>query len=74
MSPTVPPISVMTTSVSVASATERMRALISFVMCGITWTVEPRYSPLRSFRSTRSQTAPAVWFAARERFSSMKRS
>ena len=61
-------------SVLVTSATERMRALISFVMCGITWTVEPRYSPLRSLRSTRSQIAPAVWFAARERFSSMKRS
>jgi hypothetical protein len=28
MSPTVPPISEMTTSVAVASATERMRALI----------------------------------------------
>ena len=74
MSPTVPPISEMTTSVSVTSATERIRALISFVMCGITWTVEPRYSPFRSRRSTRSQIAPAVWFAARERFSSMKRS
>ncbi len=55
MSPTVPPISVITTSVSVASATERIRALISFVMCGITCTVEPRYSPLRSLRRTRSQ-------------------
>ncbi len=74
MSPTVPPISEITTSVSVAFATERIRALISFVMCGITCTVEPRYSPFRSFRSTRSQTAPAVWFAARERFSSMNRS
>ena len=60
MSPTVPPTSVMTTSVSVASATERIRALISFVMCGITWTVEPRYSPLRSLRRTRSQMPPAV--------------
>ncbi len=74
MSPTVPPISEMTTSVSLAFATERTRALISFVMCGITCTVEPRYSPFRSRRSTRSQTAPAVWFAARERFSSTKRS
>ena len=27
----------------------RMRALISSVMCGITWTVPPRYSPRRSF-------------------------
>ena len=74
MSPTVPPISEMTTSVPVASATARTRALISFVMCGITCTVEPRYSPLRSLRSTRFQTAPAVWFAPLEKFSSMKRS
>ena len=74
MSPTVPPISLITTSVGVETALARMRDLISFVMCGITCTVEPRYSPLRSLRSTRSQTAPAVWFAARERFSSMKRS
>src|SRR6478736_6737376 len=34
MSPTVPPTSVMTTSVSVASATERIRALISLVIGG----------------------------------------
>ena len=74
MSPTVPPISVTTTSQSLASMTLRMRSLISFVMCGITCTVEPRYSPLRSLRITRSQTEPAVWFAVRERFSSMKRS
>ena len=74
MSPTVPPISVMTTSVSVASATRRIRSLISFVMCGITCTVEPRYSPFRSLRSTAYQTEPDVWFAFRERFSSTKRS
>jgi hypothetical protein len=74
MSPTVPPISEMTTSVSLASAMERIRLLISFVMCGITWTVEPRYSPFRSLRRTRSQIEPAVWLAFRERFSSMKRS
>jgi hypothetical protein len=36
MSPTVPPISEMTTSVSLASATRRMRSLISFVMWGMT--------------------------------------
>ena len=60
MSPTVPPISLITTSVSVASATRRMRSLISFVMCGITCTVEPRYSPFRSLRSTEYQTDPEV--------------
>jgi hypothetical protein len=41
MSPTVPPISVMTTSTS-GPAIARMRSLISLVMCGITWTVSPR--------------------------------
>jgi hypothetical protein len=46
MSPTVPPTSVMTTSAS--SATRRMRALISLVMCGMTCTVSPRNSPRRS--------------------------
>src|SRR5215211_7910041 len=44
MSPTVPPISLMTTSAGDASAARRIRCLISFVMCGITWTVAPRYS------------------------------
>ena len=57
-----------------ARRARRMRALISFVMCGITCTVAPRNSPLRSLRSTASQIAPAVWLALRERFSSMKRS
>ncbi len=74
MSPTVPPISLMTTSAGDASAARLMRCLISFVMCGITWTVAPRYSPLRSRRSTALQMAPAVWLAFRDRFSSMKRS
>ena len=46
MSPTVPPISTMTTSFS--GATRRIEDLISSVMCGITCTVEPRYSPRRS--------------------------
>ena len=50
MSPTVPPISVITTSTSSESATRLMRRLISSVTCGITCTVEPRYSPLRSRR------------------------
>ncbi len=60
MSPTVPPISEMTTSVSLTSATRRMRDLISFVMCGITCTVEPRYSPFRSLRMTAYQIEPEV--------------
>ena len=60
MSPTVPPISEMTTSVELASAARRIRALISFVMCGITWTVAPRKSPFRSLRRTVSQIAPAL--------------
>ncbi len=47
MSPTVPPISVMMTSTS-SPAWARMRVLISSVMCGMTWTVSPRYSPRRS--------------------------
>ena len=66
MSPTVPPISEMTTSVSLASAIERIRLLISFVMCGITWTVEPRYSPFRSLRRTRSQIEPQLVCIPRE--------
>ena len=51
MSPTVPPISVMTTSTSGPSIA-RIRALISLVMCGMTWTVSPRYSPRRSLAMT----------------------
>ena len=50
MSPTVPPISVITTSTSDESAASVTRRLISSVTCGITCTVEPRYSPLRSRR------------------------
>ena len=74
MSPTVPPISEMTMSVSELSPARRIRSLISFVMCGITCTVEPRYSPRRSLRMTEYQTAPAVWFAVALRFWSRKRS
>jgi hypothetical protein len=49
MSPTVPPISVMMTSgLGDSSACRRMRRLISSVMCGMTCTVSPRYSPRRS--------------------------
>ncbi len=51
MSPTVPPTSVMTTSTS-GPAMRRMRDLISFVMCGMTCTVSPRYSPRRSLAIT----------------------
>ena len=50
MSPTVPPISVMTTSWP--GAVRRMAFLISSVMCGMTCTVEPRYSPRRSLVMT----------------------
>jgi hypothetical protein len=42
MSPTVPPISTMTTSGESASATARTAFLISSVMCGMTWMVLPR--------------------------------
>ena len=54
MSPTVPPISTMTTSALELAAACRMRALISSVTCGITWTVAPRKSPRRSFLMTAS--------------------
>ena len=36
------------------AAAIRMASLISLVTWGITWTVCPRYSPLRSLRSTDS--------------------
>ena len=53
MSPTVPPISVMITSgtgppSAGGCACSRIRRLISSVMCGMTCTVSPRYSPRRS--------------------------
>ena len=41
MSPTVPPISTMTTSAFELAAAWRMRALISSVTCGMTWIVAP---------------------------------
>ena len=50
MSPTVPPISVITTSCP--GAVRRMAFLISSVMWGTTCTVEPRYSPRRSLLIT----------------------
>ena len=56
MSPTVPPTSVITTSGRLPSASgsamAMIRRLISSVMCGMTWTVSPRYSPRRSLAIT----------------------
>ncbi len=52
MSPTVPPISTIT--MSIVSSTSRIIDFISSVIWGITWTVPPRYSPLRSFDMTES--------------------
>jgi hypothetical protein len=50
MSPTVPPTS--TTTTSFPGAMRFTAALISSVMCGITCTVDPRYSPRRSLLMT----------------------
>ncbi len=74
MSPTVPPTSVMITSASVRSASRRMRCLISFVMCGITWTVPPRKSPRRSFWMTARYTEPVVTLESRRRLVPVNRS
>ncbi|SHX78619.1 Uncharacterised protein [Mycobacteroides abscessus subsp. abscessus] len=78
MSPTVPPISVMTMSgrcpFSLGSAIARMRLLISSVICGITCTVSPRYSPRRSLAMTDEYTCPVVTFADPDRSRSKKRS
>ena len=52
MSPTVPPISWMTTS-TFGPPMASISSLISLVMCGMTCTVSPRNSPLRSFAMTR---------------------
>ena len=54
MSPTVPPISTITTSALELAAAWRMRPLISSVTCGMTCTVAPRKSPRRSFLMTAS--------------------
>jgi len=37
-----------------------MALLISSVMCGITWTVEPRYSPRRSLVMTDSKSSTSI--------------
>ena len=47
----------MTTSTGLACATRRIRALISFVMCGITWTVAQN-SPRRSLRARSPRSRP----------------
>jgi len=56
------PTSVITMSTS-SPPIRRIRALISLVMCGITWTVSPRYSPRRSLAITAEYTWPVVTFA-----------
>ena len=73
MSPTVPPTSVITMSTS-SPPMRRIRDLISLVMCGITWTVSPRYSPRRSLAITAEYTWPVVTFAEPCRSVSRKRS
>ena len=73
MSPTVPPISWMTTSTS-GPPMAIMESRISPVMCGMTWTVSPRYSPRRSRAITDEYTLPVVMFASRVRDTSRKRS
>ena len=52
ISPTVPPISVITKSASVALPAAYTLSIIAFVMWGIVCTVPPRYSPLRSLFNT----------------------
>ena len=78
MSPTVPPISVITTSGRRPSAPGRsmptIRDLISSVMCGMTCTVSPRNSPRRSIAITDEYTLPVVTFAPPYRSRSRKRS
>ena len=74
MSPTVPPISTITTSALDDVAACRIRSLISLVMWGMTCTVAPRKSPRRSRRMTASYTLPVVMFDVRVRASSVKRS
>ena len=52
----------------------RIRALISLVMCGMTCTVSPRYSPRRSLAITAEYTWPVVTFADRSSSTSRNRS
>jgi hypothetical protein len=51
-----------------------IRALISLVMCGMTCTVSPRYSPRRSLAITSEYTWPVVTFDRPVRSVSRKRS
>jgi hypothetical protein len=74
ISPIVPPISVITTSAPVSCAVRYTNSLISFVICGITCTVEPKYSPLRSLFNTFQYTFPDVRLEYLFRSSSIKRS
>ena len=71
ISPMVPPISVMTTSALVFLPTLYTNSLISLVTCGMTCTVDPRYSPLRSLLSTFQYTFPVVRLENLLRSSSM---
>ena len=72
MSPMVPPISVMTTSLSLAMLYSLL--LISLVTWGMICTVPPLYAPPRSLFSTDQKIWPEVTEESRVRFSSMKRS
>src|SRR5699024_6287968 len=60
ISPTVPPISVITTSAFVSSPALYTCCLISFVTWGITCTVAPLYLPFRSLFITLEYTFPVV--------------
>ncbi len=64
MSPTVPPISVMTMSYLRPLPKSSKRRLISSVMCGMTCTVLPLYAPARSFSMTVWYTFPVVTLLA----------
>ena len=55
-------------------AMARIRSLMALVMCGITWTVSPRYSPRRSLAMTSEYTCPVVTFAEPTRSVSRNRS
>ena len=58
ISPTIPPISQITKSSFDVSFF--IKSLIRSVICGITWTVFPRYPPLRSFFKTSLYIFPVV--------------
>ena len=58
ISPTIPPISQITKSSLDESCL--INCFMRSVICGITWTVFPRYSPLRSFFKTSLYILPVV--------------